>query len=445
MTCTHRRRRPSRIGWALALASPGLAAAQDAEPTGAPPALDSLRSPPDQLVLHEPMTSAGGREVLDLFLDRLRALEPEGAGVRQQLRALPPAMERIGTDTLPVPPSLELLRAVESSGAGSAFLLTYQPATGQLLVAGFDGRHGVSAVRATKRVRSIESDELDDDQRERIVELIEAMAGELDGEVRLARAAGEVGAGDPPPDSPPPFGDEDPIELGFRWRYADFGKEKLAEVTQVLGGAAVHEAGLRAGDRVVALAGRPVRSPAHFGRTLAQLAAGGPVEIEVERGEETIRLTGLVERASTAVPRHELGAIGAPLPPFRADLGVERGVAPVAFDPEKRESAATLVLLFDANRSGTWDDFAQLQWLRSRFPPGSLAIAGVAVRSTPEATRELSRQLALSWPAAADPEGRFAEATCTLRLPALLLAGRDGTILCRYTRGAALLRRLPRE
>ena len=80
--------------------------------------------------------------------------------------------------------------------------------------------------------------------------------------------------------------------LGISTSPADLGPG--AEVAGVTGPAA--RAGLKKGDRILAISGEKIRNPFHLKRILASLYAGDRVELQVRRGKRTLPLEVLLGR-----------------------------------------------------------------------------------------------------------------------------------------------------
>jgi S1-C subfamily serine protease len=72
---------------------------------------------------------------------------------------------------------------------------------------------------------------------------------------------------------------------------ADLRHKPALRVRQVFIGGPADAAGLRPGDRIRALAGRPIDTRADFDTALSDLAAGSPVAMEAERDGRPIRTT----------------------------------------------------------------------------------------------------------------------------------------------------------
>ena len=71
----------------------------------------------------------------------------------------------------------------------------------------------------------------------------------------------------------------------------DGGRVSGLVVRPVGSGAAFRAAGLREGDIVTALGGRPVTGPGDIDRLAADFAQGGSLSITVERGDQTLPLS----------------------------------------------------------------------------------------------------------------------------------------------------------
>ena len=78
-------------------------------------------------------------------------------------------------------------------------------------------------------------------------------------------------------------------EIGFTPRL-DNGRVSGLVVRPQGAGEAFRQAGLREGDVVTSIGGRPVTGPADFDRVAADVAGGGNIPITVERGQDTLPL-----------------------------------------------------------------------------------------------------------------------------------------------------------
>jgi hypothetical protein len=123
---------------------------------------------------------------------------------------------------------------------------------------------------------------------------------------------------------------------------------------------------------------------------------------------------------------------------FVAEVGGTR----VEVGGRGERAAATVVCLFDARRPDTLRDAPVLAWLRDHHPQEEVAIAGIAVHADATRLAALMQELDCGWPAAADPDGRMAEAERTITLPALLVADRAGVVRYRQSHGGNLQRAL---
>jgi len=78
-------------------------------------------------------------------------------------------------------------------------------------------------------------------------------------------------------------------DIGFIPR-VDGGRVSGLVVRSQGSGAAFRAAGLRDGDVVTSIAGRPVSGPADLDRIAADFSGGGNIPITVERGQNTLPL-----------------------------------------------------------------------------------------------------------------------------------------------------------
>jgi len=136
---------------------------------------------------------------------------------------------------------------------------------------------------------------------------------------------------------------------------ADLQKESRAPVSQgayvrdVYGGSAAEEAGLRAGDVIVEVEGKPIRSAAELTELIARHRPGDRIKVVYYRGEKrqeaTIRLKGRSSEESS--PRAEQGSflptLGARLRPLtdeeKDQLGLSHGLKVISVSPGPLQEA----------------------------------------------------------------------------------------------------------
>ncbi len=98
----------------------------------------------------------------------------------------------------------------------------------------------------------------------------------------------------PPPPGGRPAGDGTPVaqvrqEIGFIPRL-DGGRISGLTVRSQGSGRLFRQAGLRDGDVVTSIAGRPVSGPGDLDRIASDFSGGGNIPITVERGQNTLPL-----------------------------------------------------------------------------------------------------------------------------------------------------------
>lgn len=412
-------------GLLLALAGSAGALARHAQE--APPA-----PPPDQILFEQTDGSEEMRELSELFRAKVRPLAGTGADARQELRPLPSFSGNSLARGFDARLGLEIYRALRASRAATGFALVEHADLGALRVYGFDARRGIEASFATKLEREQRKEEADEPDRGE--HAIGEMLAIWQEQQRLLAAS----PASPYEETARWLDGRDPIELGFRWRYLGAERDAPVEVTFVLDNSSLGRAGLRGGDRVVAVNGAATRSPQTFGKAVSSLHAGDPIVLAVERAGLPVTLEGVAARASQIIPAFEQEAVGRPLPSFRADAGAAPVDVGATDSATGQREAATLVLLFEPRQSETLEDLAVIEWLRDHHPREKLAIAGIAVNTTAEELKAAMDDLKPGWPAAADPDGRLGQAAHTLLLPALLVADAHGIVRFRRAHGADL-------
>jgi len=404
-------------------------------------------APIDQLILTRGLAADPSakpvREAFEEFRRRVKELAGPAGGAGTPTRELRQEVRAIDVSTKDtqsrVAPHLGLTvhRATRAAHAASGFAFDYQPSLGVLRVLGFDERRGFEASVSLK----LENDRAGDEEAEEEAEHeIEELFESLGAAWRAEQAAADAPADAPYRETIRWDDAEDPPAPGFRWSVVRDGAETRVRVTFLVANSSLAQAGLRRGDDIVGVNGTAVATPPAFGRAIEGLAAGAPLVLEVRRGSESATVKGVVHQSSELLPAFEQGLIGAPLPAFLADVGAPPLEIGGAEAP--RRASATLVLVFDPRQPDTLADVAQLAWIREHFSAEQVAIAGIGSYGAPDALRRTMEELAPGWPAAADPDGRLAEATRSLTLPALLLADREGIVRFRRARGGALLHAL---
>ncbi len=142
--------------------------------------------------------------------------------------------------------------------------------------------------------------------------------------------------------------------LGLSVQEAGEGGVKAPIVVDVFDGSPAARAGLRPGDRVTAIGGRPVQRYQQILRKVALQQPGATLKIEVMRGGKALELTAtLAERPSTEVIRamstgarvERLGLVLKALDPnAAASLGTELGLRVEALVPGGPSEAAGLAV-----------------------------------------------------------------------------------------------------
>lgn len=420
------------------------------------PARQETPAPPDRLLLTRGLEALPIHDPLEVVRERLRKF---GDVPREAERPLPALAGATPPGGHGGQLGLTVARAVADAHASIGIALDFQDETGLLRLYAFDAKRGVDAQAGLKlendrkRKDDNEKDGERDSEGEENEERVGGAVDSLLADLRREQQAADASEAAPLDATVRWLGLEDPIDLGFRWEYA--GSGGAARVTLVLDTSPLGQAGLARGDSILAMDGRPVTSPPLFGRAMHGLKAGAPLTLSVRRDAATVELAGKVGRASELVPPYEQRLIGAKLPAFTATMfsaPVEPGAGGAPVEPGAggapvavgvggdKGPALTLVLLFDPRRPDSLRDAAVLEWIRARHPQEQVAIAAIGAHASEAQVKEALRGLACSWPAAADPDGRLAEATRTLDLPDLLVADRDGVARLRQARGGELER-----
>ncbi len=160
--------------------------------------------------------------------------------------------------------------------------------------------------------------------------------------------------------------------LGLNVQEGGEGTARAPVVVDVFKGSPAEKAGLRPGDRVVRIGGKPVQRYQQILRRVALLQPGTSVKVEIVRGGRTFEFTAtLAERPSVEALRamnsggriDALGLVLKPLDPnAAASLGMEPGLrieAIVPGGPSELAGLATGDVIVEVNREavGTLKDF----------------------------------------------------------------------------------------
>lgn len=163
--------------------------------------------------------------------------------------------------------------------------------------------------------------------------------------------------------------------------------------------------------------GRSLRAP-----SLARLGFGHLVVAAVLPVIVLALLGAMLLVRGTGTPT----AIGKPAPDF-ALTGLDGEPVVLA----ELAGRPTIVTFFASWCAPCLETFPLLQETHRRHADDGLAIVGVVYQDRSSAASAFLQRLGVTWRAAADPDGRAAEAYAILAPPETFLIGRDGTIAAR--------------
>ena len=317
------------------------------------------------LLFHDPPPTPAHEEVVELVRERL--------GSDTQRRGWSAADEASPVSLL------DLYERLEREDRRLGWLLTFEPAVGMIRFDGLDRELGVFARRGV-RIALAADGELSDGHRRMLRQC-------ADGLRETLRSRRQAASSTAPDDAEILWRSiEDPPTPGFRWRYE--GNE--AVISLVYAGTSIAAAGLRSGDRLLAINGTPIDGPAHLGRALGPLRPRDGIEVRVERGDGTRTCVGQVERSSVVIPRWQRALVGERLVPLPAAFG----------DLGELDGRAVVLHAFALAQPDSWLDLAALRSLRDHPPVDRVAIVALALGS-PASVRKFVDESGLEFPTVA--------------------------------------------
>jgi serine protease Do len=177
--------------------------------------------------------------------------------------------------------------------------------------------------------------------------------------------------------------------LGLNVQEAGEGEAKAPVIVDVFAGSPAESAGLKPGDRVTAVNGKPVQRYQQFLRRIALLAPGNTVKIDVTRGGRTFDFSAtLTQRPSQEAIKAlnsggRVDALGIAVrvldPNAAAAMGVEPGLrieAVVPGSPSERAGIAQGDIITEVNRV-TVGNLAQFDVALTESEPGEAVLLKV--------------------------------------------------------------------
>jgi thiol-disulfide isomerase/thioredoxin len=225
-------------------------------------------------------------------------------------------------------------------------------------------------------------------------------------------------------DEPPSPGAASAI-TGLPWLGVsmDKGGDVGVRIENVLRGSPAERSGLRTGDRIVAIDGARVTSPALVSQTVAQHRVGDTVTLGLERGGSPIRVPVVLAVRPTSDELVRMALVGAPAPPFR-------NVTPLSGAPASLAALKGKVTLIDfwATWCGPCRMIApRLSSLKDRLGPQGLAVVGITTDPAEQAAVFAERHH-MRYPVIVDNEGETSRAYNVTGLPTMVLLDKSGVV-----------------
>lgn len=203
----------------------------------------------------------------------------------------------------------------------------------------------------------------------------------------------------------------------------DPGSDIGVRVLHVVRGAPAERAGLRAGDRIVAVGGARVTQAAHVTREVTSRKVGDRMELELERGGSslTVPVVLAVRPSPDAVLRMDL--VGAPAPAFAR-------TTPLAGAPASLADLRGKVVLLDfwASWCGPCRMIApRLSALRDKLGPQGLVVVGLTA-DEPERAAVSAERFKMRYPVVVDGLGETSKSYGVTNLPTLVLIDKAGVV-----------------
>lgn len=230
-------------------------------------------------------------------------------------------------------------------------------------------------------------------------------------------------AGDVPKDdvrAPAP-----PRPLGLPWLgiSMDSGSDAGVRVEHVVRSSPAEAAGVRAGDRIVALDGVRVTAPAQVSGGVATHKVGDTVTLSIERTGTAISAKVVLGTRPTTDALARMDLVGLDAPAFA-------NVTPLGGAPSSIASLKGKVIILDfwASWCGPCKMIApRLGALRDRLGAQGLAVVGVTT-DAPEAAAVYAERHHLRYPSVSDKDGDTSRAYGIVALPTMVVVDKKGVV-----------------
>lgn len=194
-------------------------------------------------------------------------------------------------------------------------------------------------------------------------------------------------------------------------------------VEHVVRGSPAEKAGLKTGDRIVAVDGTKTTAPGHVTRAVGQHKVGETVSVEIERGGNATTASVILAARPSGDDILKMDLVGAPAP-------VWTKVAPVGGAPSSIAQLRGRVVIVDfwASWCGPCRMLApRLSALKDKFGAQGLSVVGI---TTDEAERAavFAERFQIRYPIVIDKDGDTSRAYGITSLPTMLLVDKKGII-----------------
>lgn len=203
----------------------------------------------------------------------------------------------------------------------------------------------------------------------------------------------------------------------------DRGGDTGVRVEHVVRGGPADRAGLKVGDRIVAIDGARVTAPAHVSRNVTTRKAGETVVLSLERTGTPVRASIVLASRPSGDEILRMDLVGASAPAFV-------NVSPLAGAPSSLASLRGRVVVVDfwASWCGPCRMLApKLSALKNRFGAQGLTVVGVTTDDAEQAALFAERHR-MTYPSVVDKDGDTNKAWGIVGLPTLAVLDKKGVV-----------------